>query len=418
MKAITLTAKSIARLPDPADGRYEVRIAGHKGLSLLIGKNRRSWVLRHEHKGVRQVLKLRDSVPGEDLKLVARDAAAKLAEMATGTDLAAARRSERGAITVAELAQMFLSSHTARPQTLKAYRRQLHHDILPVWGNRQARIIERDDVVELLDGIVRRVVTDRDGKVVRRGAKVSANRVHSMLSKLFTWAALRSRTTGVKINPVRGLPKPGGREDGRERSLSPTEIRVLFTVGLEGQHEHVRDLYLMMMATGQRDGAECAQLPWSEIDLEAGVWRLPAARSKNHRAHELPLVGHTLEMLKRRHAARGDLQFVFGNENDTTPFHALGVIQSEVRKACGFGEHWQARDIRRTCASKLGELGASRVVIGAILNHVDKSVTARYDRHTYEPEVRRYLEKWDHVLAGIISGETAEASNVIQMRSA
>jgi integrase len=43
-------------------------------------------------------------------------------------------------------------------------------------------------------------------------------------------------------------------------------------------------------------------LPWSELDLDAGLWRLPAERNKSGRAFEIPLsapVVETLRMLPR-----------------------------------------------------------------------------------------------------------------------
>ena len=37
---------------------------------------------------------------------------------------------------------------------------------------------------------------------------------------------------------------------------------------------------------------------WSELDLDAGIWTLPAARSKNNRAHTITLPPAALEIIR------------------------------------------------------------------------------------------------------------------------
>jgi hypothetical protein len=52
---------------------------------------------------------------------------------------------------------------------------------------------------------------------------------------------------------------------------------------------------------------------------------------------------------------------------------------------------WTIHDLRRTTASGLGKLGASRFIISRVLNHADSSVTGIYDRHAYLDEKRYAL---------------------------
>jgi integrase len=55
-------------------------------------------------------------------------------------------------------------------------------------------------------------------------------------------------------------------------------------------------------------------------------------------------------------------------------------------------------DLRRTVATGLARLGCPRVVQDRILNHVDSSVSAIYDRYRYDAEARAWLQKWaDHM---------------------
>jgi len=40
-------------------------------------------------------------------------------------------------------------------------------------------------------------------------------------------------------------------------------------------------------------------------------------------------------------------------------------------------------------------IGVERLVVSKILNHVERGITAVYDRHSYDAEKRTALIKWD-----------------------
>ena len=65
-------------------------------------------------------------------------------------------------------------------------------------------------------------------------------------------------------------------------------------------------------------------------------------------------------------------------------------------------------------------LGIPRLVVGKLLNHSDRSITAVYDRHSYDAEKRQALEAWGRRLEEILSGEQSrEASaNVVELPGA
>jgi hypothetical protein len=49
-------------------------------------------------------------------------------------------------------------------------------------------------------------------------------------------------------------------------------------------------------------------------------------------------------------------------------------------------------------------MGISRLVVSKILNHVERGITAVYDRHSYDLEKRQALEAWGHKLKAIVEG--------------
>ena len=50
---------------------------------------------------------------------------------------------------------------------------------------------------------------------------------------------------------------------------------------------------------------------WSEIDLDAGVWTIPAARMKMNRDHDVPLSDQAVALLRQMEAEKTDSTFVF-----------------------------------------------------------------------------------------------------------
>jgi hypothetical protein len=49
-------------------------------------------------------------------------------------------------------------------------------------------------------------------------------------------------------------------------------------------------------------------------------------------------------------------------------------------------------------------MGIPRLVVSKILNHVERGMTAVYDRHSYDLEKRQALETWAIKLRAIIYG--------------
>ena len=65
-------------------------------------------------------------------------------------------------------------------------------------------------------------------------------------------------------------------------------------------------------------------------------------------------------------------------------------------------------DLRRTCATQIASMGTDRLIVGKILNHVEKGVTATYDRHGYDKEKSQALNKWGRKLTSILTSEKAK----------
>ena len=416
------TDKGIAALK-PKAKRYEVWEDGRTGLGVRVSpKGRKSWVYMYRFNGTLRRMGF-GTYPAVGLASARVKHANAKELLAKGTDPAAQqlerKRAERDAETVNDLAEEYLEKW-ARPRKRSAGvdERILRKDVLPAWGARKAREIRRRDVILLLDTIV------------ERGAPIAANRTLGIIRRMFNFAISRDILDATPVAMV----KPPAKENQRERVLSPEEIRIFWNDLDKAPITPGICLALkLQLVTAQRKG-ELIGMAQSEFDLkEEKVWIIPPERAKNGKTHRVPLPPLAVSLIKKAQALAGDSQWLFPSPRGDGPVKPQAVNQALYRacmppdkrpKAARLAEKPAVgltgvvpHDLRRTAASNMAALGINRLVISKILNHVETSVTAIYDRHGYDAEKRHALEAWAAHLEGILSGKPS-TDNVVRLATA
>jgi len=253
-----------------------------------------------------------------------------------------------------------------------------------------------------LSQIDRRKVAALLGEIETRSGPVSRNRLRAALSAFFGWAV----TEGLlDTNPVTGTAKAN--ENGsRERVLSREELRALWR-GLGD--DRFSDIVHLLLLTGQRRN-EIGGLQWSEVDLVRKQIVLTASRVKNGRQHEVPLSAQAAAILERQ-PRRNSSEFLFGKRG----FNDWGEAKAKLDQRTGIAD-WHLHDLRRTCATMLGELGVNPWIVEAVLNHYSKSaamnlpghragVAGTYNRARYVDDMRAALQRWADLLEQIANGQ-------------
>jgi integrase len=243
-----------------------------------------------------------------------------------------------------------------------------------------------------LDQIDRRKVAALLGEIETSSGPVARNRARGALSAFFSWCVAEGL---LELNPVTGTAVAN--ENGsRERVLTQAEIRQLWR-GLDD--DPFSEIVRLLLLTGQRRN-EIGLLRWAEVDLAHKMIVLPPARTKNSRTHELPLSPQALAILARQ-PRRNSTEFVFGERG----FTSWSAEKAKLDKRAPIAA-WTLHDLRRSCATHLGELGVQPHHIEAILNHYSghrAGVAGVYQRAKYESEMRAALQKWADYLDGICS---------------
>jgi integrase len=233
-------------------------------------------------------------------------------------------------------------------------------------------------------------------ETAKRGP-VMANRVLALVRKMFNFAIEHD---WVEANPCHMI-KPLVPARQRDRVLNEDEIRAVWKA-LDAEQDIIAALFKLRLFTAQR-GGEVQGAAWADVDLMAGWWTIPAARSKNGLAHRVPLSAQAVRILEdlREKTGKSDWLFPSGRKPGVHITHAQKAIERIVERS---SVPFRGHDLRRTAASLMVGAGVPRLVVSKILNHVESGVTAVYDRHSYDPEKRAALDFWGKRVDQIVSG--------------
>jgi integrase len=277
------------------------------------------------------------------------------------------------------------------PKASKGHRRMITaagaRFVLPAWGKLSVHELRRRHLIALTDPIA----ADRP---------YLANRVVSVCTAFASWLVKRDVLVS---SPFAGVEMPG-KEVSRERVLTDEELAALVPVlAEEGPAGAVA---LVLMHTGARLG-EVGGMTWDEIDESEGVWRLPAQRAKNRRAHLVPL-SRQVQAVIAKQPRIVDCPYVF-TTTGVGPLTNVTRLKTRLDARLGFQEHWQWHDLRRTCASGLQRLKYPVEVIEAVLNHrsgVFRGIVGVYQRHDFAEERCAALQAWSDHIDQLVAGES------------
>lgn len=363
-----LTDASIARLRPPAEGRLEVWDTLLPAFGVRLSHTGRArYIVAIRRPGSRNPAR---HTIGEVGRVSLKDARASARELLgdPGGTLSAPRTP-----SVAAVVDQWLARDQAGNRTAAEARRIMHREVVPTYSSRPITDLTKADILTILDAIV------------DRGAPVAANRTLAYLRRMLSWAASRDI---IPINPAQHVTKPV-RERSRDRTLSDAELAAVWhACGALGAYG--AGVRLLILTGCRRD--EIFGLTWSEVDLEAGVLRLPPERIKVAEGRTVALSPPACAIL----AALPRKGPYVVSTTGQRPYTAWTGAKARLDAASGVSG-WRLHDLRRTCATGLQRLGVRLEAIEAVLGHTSGSrggIVGVYQRHRFESEARSALEAW------------------------
>ena len=140
--------------------------------------------------------------------------------------------------------------------------------------------------------------------------------------------------------------------------------------------------------------SEAATTKWSEIDIDSGIWSLPAERMKTGRNHKVLLSNQALELLRDIEPISGQRTYVFPS-NRNPKSHASSASVNMAFRRMGFKGRLVGHGLRALASTVLNEEGFDKDLIEVALSHVDKNtVRSAYNRAEYLDRRRSMMQWW------------------------
>ena len=407
--AKALTDQAIQKLSAP-DARREIPDGLVTGLYLVLQPSgKRSWSVRYRAGGVPRKVTL-GAYPALPLAAARSAAKATLLKVAEGADPAVDKRIRKAAATSKinafdSVARRYIADHKRRGnKTWREVARQL--GLVPGKGELGTAPSEDPQDFEVVKGglthrwgsrTLDSITSDELLVELDKQAKVQANRFLATLKTLWKFA-LSPRVKAATSNPVAVLERPA-EESSRDRVLTDLELRAVWKAADKMSHPW-NSLTRMLILSGQRRD-EVARMPWAEIDLGAKVWTIAPERAKNGNAHKLHLSAPALAELI---SIGRNGPFVF-SRNGTVPVADYTDAKAKLDDLADVTAWW-FHDLRRTMATRLGQIGVPIEVVEGVLNHTSGSrggLVGVYQRGDLEPQRYRALHAWGRYVEFIVS---------------
>jgi integrase len=253
-------------------------------------------------------------------------------------------------------------------------------------------------------------------KMEDRDATSMTRRVLNTCSQVFGYAVHEEL---IDINPAKNIDARLAFKTHVEKNFKrvtikelPALLRSIDGYGDEVAGTELTRLGLQLLAYTFVRTAELIGARWEEIDLEKGVWQIPAERMKMRTPHIIKLSNQTLAIFKRLHEISGGRELVFPNvKNPKRSMSNNTLIYALYR--LGYHSKMTGHGFRGIASTSLHEQGFPHAHIELQLAHSEKDkVSSAYNYAEYLEPRAKMLQAWADYLDGIKAG--AEVINIKQ----
>ena len=377
----------------PADKRHARYVDG-QGLYLEVLPNGgKYWRLKYRFAGKEKRLAL-GVFPAVSLAKARKERTAAREQLDKGIDPSAAKQDRRLAQRLAigtefEAVARAWFAHWSGPRSERHatyVQRRLEADVFPAIGHKPIGDVTAPQLLAMAK------------KIESRGALDIAKRALQTCGQVFRYAVAHGiieRNPAADVKPSDAL-KP--RKKQNYARLDARELPELLRKieGCDGT-PYTRFGLKLMALTFVRT-SELIAAPWSEFDLDAAEWRIPAERMKMRTPHIVPLSTQAVEVLKCLHELRGGSGLLFPGERDHEKPMSNNTLLFALYRM-GYRGRMTGHGFRGIASTVLHEQGFRHDVIELQLAHQERDdVSAAYNHATYLPQRRKLMQAWaDHL---------------------
>lgn len=374
----------------------EFKLADERGLYLLVRPSGgKLWKLKYRHLGKEKKLSL-GAHPDVGLAKARKLRDAARERLVDGFDPALEKRKAKAAailsagITFASVAREYIDSKMTgdgRADATISKARWFLEQLEPAIG---AMPIADLDPQMLLASLKR---------LEAKGRHETAKKCRSFASRIFRYGVATGRCTSDPAQLLQGaLISPQARH--YSAILEPAKLGQLLRAieAFSGSPVTMAALRIaphVFVRPGELRHAE-----WSEFELAAGIWKLPAAKMKARRPHDVPLSKQVVALLTELRSLTGRGKYVFPSAYGSSRPMSENTLNASFRRM-GFGkDEVTAHGLRATASTLLNESGLwSPDAIERALAHGESNATrGAYHRGLHWEERVRMAQWWsDHL---------------------
>lgn len=280
--------------------------------------------------------------------------------------------------TFQAIAEEYFATKTISKGSIKAAQSMLERYAYPIIGDTPITKVTPRQIMECLD-----VCKDK-------GVVVSGIYTRQHMSAVFLYAI---RTMRAEVDPTLAfagyLKRP---EITHAKAMTVEQIKA-FKKSLSEYNGSfvVKKAVQLLLYTAVRT-IEARRAEWVDIDLQTGIWRIPANKMKKARLHIVPLSDQVIEILKELQAFTGSGRLLFPNSRRPDDMISATTINRALEY---MGLTISGHDFRATLATNLSEMGYEHEHIKAQLAHAkDNQTDAAYFHAKYITQRRQMLQDW------------------------
>jgi integrase len=384
-----ISATKLAALRAP--GYY----ADGGNLYFRIAGGSRGWIFRFALHGRTRDMGM-GAYPELDLK-TARKRAFELRQLvADGIDPIAERNAKRAAarvedaktITFDDCAKAYIAAHADGWRNAK-HRQQwastLQTYASPVFGNLPVRAVDTGLVMRTLEPIW-------------SSKPETASRLRGRIESVLSWAQVRGYRLPNETNPAAWknhldhlLPAKSKVRKVEHHAALPYSQISKFMEGLRQVEGIAARALEFTVLTATRTGEALGAL-WSEVDIDAQIWTIPANRTKADKEHRVPLSDAAIAVLQTMQAVRHS-DYVFPGIRDGRPLSQMAMLMLLRRMKRGDLTAHGFRSTFRDWAAECTHV-ENNVVEMALAHAIPSAVEAAYRRGDLFEKRRRLMDDW------------------------
>ncbi len=242
-------------------------------------------------------------------------------------------------------------------------------------------------------------------QVEAKGTLDTAHRARQVAGQVFSYAIQTGRAERNVARDLAGALKPV-RQTHRAAIIDPHQLgKLLRDMEDSNAGMIVKTAMKISPILFQRPG-EIRHMEWQELDLENGVWEIPADKMKMRQPHIVPLPRQVIELIEEIQPLTGRGKYVFPSARGGSRCLSENGVRTALRDMGYTNEVITPHGFRATARTLLDEtLGFRIEYIEHQLAHAVKDPNGRaYNRTSYLEQRKEMMQEWADYLDQLKQG--------------